>query len=251
MATKIDLKTGARITQDKNGYRSVRVAHVSNVSGNKQNLLFNAISDPGLPVYGDPDPVVPGITLQTKVGEALSGGTYRVILTYFKDAASGGVDDATARVTGATASEQVNTDAAGNRRVTRWSSAANLREYTFEVTVERPRVSFDFSRMRDRFPKDLIDNYLGRINSRPWNGYPSRTILCTAINADEQGEQWQVRQSFSLNLATWDFVGAIPTTGAALRAHTTDPDPLLDLETGLRPFQIYQLADFTPLGLVL
>ena len=254
MAAKIDLKKSSRIVLDRNGYRVERVARVSGVTGAIEDLLHQAITDAQLPAKGDPHPTVAGITLNSLTAEPLGGGNYKVILSYYKDTgAASGSSNATVQANATTATEEIGTDAAGAVMTTTYQRATGpgqfeVYEPRFTADIEKPRVTFDFEYTAAAFPKTEIDTYLGKINSAIWNGYAVRTILCTAINVSQSGDEYRVRFSFAYAEDTWDFVAKIKpfyTSGM------TTTDPALDLTTGTKTFIVYPQVDFTPLGFTL
>lgn len=244
MTAKLDLKINSRISFDSNGFRVERVAHVTGVSGNQEAQLYRAIVDSGLPRHGDPHPTVPGVRLQSLTAEPVSGDRYRVTMVYVDDSEtpSSGSENSTVRASANTTLEETKTDTDGNRLETRW--LLNTRWFTAEV--ERPRVIYDFTYTAPRFPKRVIDTYLGHVNSKRWNGYAKKAVLCTGVNVDQQGEDYRVRMTFQINEDTWLYRASVNAEG--LTAHPTNPDPQLNLVTGIRPFDLYPSADFTPLG---
>ena len=70
------------------------------------------------------------------------------------------------------------------------------------------------------------------------------------IFVDQQGDEYRVRISFAYNADTWVFL-ARTRHAPPLTAHPTDPDALLDLVNGVRSYDVYDLVDFTSLGLTL
>lgn len=247
MSAKLEIKESSRISIDKNGFRVERVAHVSDVSGNNDAQLYRAITDSDLPRVGDPHPVVPNVTVQTLTASPLGGGRYRVVIVYARDTdATGGSDESTVRVSGNTTLEEVKTDASGARLVTYYVSGNSFFTKRFTAEIEKPRLIYDFSYTAKRFPKRELDTYLGKVNSRRWNGYGEKQVLCTGVNVDEQGDDFLVRFTFAINEDTWKYFGVIPRQNVQLNPQL--PDPLLNLETGVRPFDVYASVDFTPLG---
>lgn len=248
MAIKVDIKRGSQITNDERGFRAVRIAHVSGVAGNVEAAMYRAITEPRLPRIGDPHPVVPGVVLQSLVADPLGGGVYRVKLTYASATDSvAGSENAGQRVNASTATETTSTDYTGARMTARWTtSSSSTKTKPFKAEVERPRLTFEFDFVESNYPRNKISTYLGTVNSRPWNGYAAKTILCTAVDANRRGSDWRVRMSFAWNRETWMFNGEISTWSGAV----TD-DPLLDLTTGIKRFDVYKPVDFTPLGFVL
>ena len=250
MTAILDIQENARISRDKNGYRVDRIAIVESVTGNADERLFNAINDAQLPDFGDAHPVITDIYLNDISADVIDPETVRVTLSYYDDPDNSESGSATTRASGTTAIEEVKLDTSGNAMVTRYAKGAFTFEERFSAEVERPRVTFDFEYSSSSFPQSTIDTYLGKINSAIWNGYPIKTILCTAVNVSQQGSEYSVTVSFAHNVDTWVFK-ARTSKSPVLLAHPTDPDASLDLINGVRDFEVYTQVDFTPLGLTL
>lgn len=248
MAVKVDIKRGSQIVNDDRGYRVVRIAHVSGVTGNTEAAMYRAITEPRLPRIGDPHPVVPGIVLQSLAATPRGGGVYRVKLTYASDTeTTAGAENSSQRINASTAAETTALDYTGERMVAVWSTFGGAAKRTpFKAEVERPRITFDFDFVEPSFPQSRIETYLGTVNSRPWNGYAAKTILCTGVDASRRGDDWRVRMSFAYNTETWVYTGTL----SGYHRGSTD-DPLLDMTNGVKKFDVYRPVDFTPLGFVL
>ncbi|MCP5079231.1 MAG: hypothetical protein GY951_14395, partial [Psychromonas sp.] len=89
-----------------------------------------------------------------------------------------------------------------------------------------------------------------KVNSLPWNGYTEKAVLCTSINADEQGDTYKVKFTFAVEDATWQFVGAVKHNDLKMPVshHPTNPDYNFDIYQAAKRFDVYEFVDFTPLG---
>ena len=265
MPVKLDITNGARLSHDKNGYRAERIAHISGVIGDVDALLYQALTDPEMPVYGDPHPSIPEITLRSISNlRSVGGGRYQATLSYYDEKGSeSGSANATMRVSSATAPEQFDHDVNGNRLQARFqaffedntatSSTVQYKSRLWTAEVEIPRKTYDFEYTTDSYPRGEVDHYEGTINALNWNGYAPGTILCSSVNISEEADRWRVRFSFAHNAEEWHFVGAIKKDDMIfpLNPHPTEPDPDVDLSTGLKVFQLYPSVDFNPLGFVI
>lgn len=252
---KIDIKNSSRISDSKNGTIMDRVAIVSELSGatiQADLALYNAINAVGLPVLGDEHPEVTGIYLISKTGEPLGANKTRVTMTYSSERSYPGTSNTAVRVTASTAIESVREDKNGLVMITNYKTPADVANdpdttsyYRFTANMEQPRATFEFEYTVDAFPQTTINTYLGKINSAVWNGYAIKTILCTGFTVNQQGSKWLVGVTFSFNPNTWEFNGMVPAPEIE-----SSTDGSLDLETGIRPWDIYDEVDFTALGLV-
>ncbi len=257
MAVKIDLKSGSTWVRDKNGDRATRIAHITGVTGTPDALLKAALDDPAMPQYGDHiDPADDSsITVQSIIVSALSGDVYQARIEYYHDPGSvSGSSNATVQCNAATTVEETALDINGAAMETVYTVAEQLLwQYSivkpaFSAEVERPRVTYDFEYTDTAFPKTLIDTYLGKVNSVIWNSYAINTVLCTAINVSQQGDNYRIRFSFAYNENTWKFIASIPDAVDNI-ASSTDVD--LNLTTGTKEFDVYDEVDFSPLGFTL
>jgi len=250
MAAKIDIKKSARIRLDKNGYRAERVAIVTGVTGTAAQVLYNAINDSSLPDIGDAHPDVAEITLNDITCDPLGGGAFRVVMSYYKDSgATTSSSSAEARLVSGLSVEETHEDINGVPMDTRYSIIGNsFVSQRFTAEVERPRVSIQFEYTATGFPTSDIAKYLGKINSVTWNGYPPGTVLCSSIDVDQNGTNFRVTYSFTYRPEGWQFIAKVQYPPWDL-VGTTDEN--LDIETGLREYDVYRTVDFTPLGFAL
>jgi len=256
VATKIDIKNAARLRRDKNGFRAERIAIVSGVAGVKEDLLYNALNDAGLPSIGSAHPNVPSIQLQESSVEPMGGGQYRVILSYYRDT---GVVTGSAQAESKTrtglAIEETNLDINGQPLKTQYSAGlvgGPVRVFQrFTAEVERPRMVHEFEYTASQYPTADINNYLGKVNSAVWNGYAIGAVLCNAINVDQSGAEFRVTYQFAVKLEGWTFNAKTVYPPPLRPIQGTEIDNALDLEKGIRPFDVYRSVDFNPLGFTL
>lgn len=254
MAVDIDIKAGSTWRRDKNGDRATRVAIISGVTGNIDTLLKNALDDASMPNYGDAHPADSTITLQNITVTPLGGGRYRAAMEYFKDPSSAsGSSNATANVSATTVNEVATSDKNGAAMESEYTVTNSIYSWsvinpTFEADIEVPRITIDFEYVTSTYPLAEINQYLGRINSADWNGYAPRKILCSAIQVNQNGNEYRVRFSFTHEDDTFDFIAKVPDAPGNI-VSSTDTD--LDINTGLKSFDVYETVDFTPLGFAL
>jgi len=248
MAAKIDIKENSQISLNRDGYRSQRVAIVSGVTGTAAEVLFNAINDAALPDIGDVHPEVSTITLQEVICAPLGGGQYKVTMTYYKDAGtSTGPSTAQPRATVAVGVEETSLDVNGVSMQTAYRAAGATFSQRFTAEVERPRITFEFEYIATSWPTSELTTYAGKVNSVAWNGYAAGSILCTGINVTPEGDNYSVVYSFAYRPEGWQYQ-AKTQQPAPLLASITNPDPELDLETGIRLYTVYSTVDFNALG---
>lgn len=250
MAVNFD-KVSSRVSKDATGLRIDRVAHVTGVTGDADERLINALADASMPDIGDAHPVATGIFLREITGRVIDPATVEVTLSYYyEQGAETGSSNATSSASATTTFEETKFDKDGNQLVTQYvASGVTVSRDSFTAEVERPRITFEFEYRSATFPKTDINSYLGKINSATWNGYAVETILCTAVNVQQNESDYTVRFSFAYNADTWAFNAR--TTYQPTSDHPTDPDSDLNKTTATRPFDVYDTVSFASLGFTL
>jgi len=247
MAAKLDLKDSSQISLTKEGYRAQRIALVSGVAGTAAQVLFNAINDGGLPDIGDAHPDISTITLNDITCSPLGGGQFKITLSYYKDSGTTTTSStAEARVSSGLSVEETHEDINGQPMDSSYQIfGGGFASQRFTAEVERPRMSINFEYTATGFPTNDITKYLGKINSATWNGYPPKTILCSAIDADQNGDNFRVSYTFTYRAEGWQFKGKTQYPPEEITASADDG---LDLTTGIREWDVYRTVNFSPLG---
>ncbi len=249
MVAKVDIKKSSRVRLTRNGFESQRIAIVSGVSGSAQQVLINAINDAQLPNIGDAHPEDSSVTVNTMDCEPLGGGRYKIVMNYFKDAGITETSaDAEARLITGLAVEETHEDINGQPLDTRYTVAGGALSPRFTAEVERPRQTIYFEYTATGVPKSDIDKYLGKINSVAWNGYPIGSVLCSQIDVEQNGEKFRITYAFAYRPEGWKFRAKVPTHPNLI---TGIIDLGLDQATGIREYDVYRQADFSPLGFTL
>lgn len=255
MSAELDKKTNTQIRYTRDGYQVERKARVYSVSGTAEDILYNAITDAQLPSIGAAHPSIPDITLNDMVCTALGGGNFEITLRYYKD--SGVVTskaNAESRTRTGLAVEETHKDLNGVALQTSYSATPSsgpsrvLERFTAEV--ERPRIEHQFEYTDTNYPTSDISKYLGKVNNSTWNGYAAGEVLCSSIDVVQSGSNFRVTYTFSVRDEGWIYL-AKTRYAPPLNEHPIDPDPELDLETGIRPFNVYRTVNFDGLGFVL
>lgn len=259
MTAILDIIENTSIIQNKNGYTVTRIAIVESVSGNASTRIYNAINDAQLPNLGDAHPDISTITLNDISGEVIDNETVKVTMSYYNDPESATTQaTAAVRATGSTALDETQTDVNGDRLY--FKIAADVfgpgiayESITYTAEVERPRLSIEFNYTGTAYPHSDIQAYLGRVNDNVWNGYPAKSMLCSAINVNERGDNFDISYTFVNNEKGWQFLAALNEKNLNLPAsvHPTDPTDGVDLYDAGKKFDVYQTADFSALGFTL
>lgn len=256
MATvTVDLMDNANRTElTEDGYQVDRVLLVTGITKTaNDSVVYDAITDAGVPDLGDNHPTISDCPLKKITGTALSPTKARLVLTYFRDdTESTSKADAIAVVTSTTTTEEQKTDKNGDEMETSYVVTVTPFAWTtyderFTAQIEKPRTRFEFTYKSATHPISDIKTYMGKINSVIWNTFPVKTILCSEINAEPEGDDFQVTFVFLYNPDTWVFNALVSQPPGNL-ASSTDTD--LDLDTGIKEFDVYGEVSFAPLGFV-
>ena len=258
MTVKLDIKANSRVIQDRNGFRAERVAHLYDddpATIIAVEALPEALQDPAIPSLGDVHPEIAGIYLVSKEVTAASKGIYRIDLVYADDPGYPGSLNDGKRASATLTSKPARTGYLGVRFTADYVSVADQNNdpqttttENFTAQVEKPRAEFEFSYTSATFPKTDIDTYLGTINLNAWNGYAAETVLCTAWNVQQRGDDWDVSVSFSYDPDGWDFTAVAAVPPSQIISSTT---PGFSTTTGEISFQVYEPRNFDLLGFTL
>ena len=255
MTAILDIVENTSISHDKDGYRVQRIAVVESVTGTASARIYNAINDAQLPAIGDVHPDISSIKLQNKTGQIIDADTVRVVLEYYDDPENEvGIANASIGVYSSVSAEETDYDINGEPLYTHYSSGGNFVSYDpMTAEVERPRKTIRFDWIDTAYPRALVDNFEGAINSTSWNGYAPETVLCAGFDVREQGTNYRISAEFVYEPETWKFIGR---PGQIVEFPLGDypvptPDTELDKTTGERPFDVYRQIDFNSMGLTI
>jgi hypothetical protein len=251
-----DLIADHTITRTADGFETERVYMVEVRGGLAETKLYNALTTAGVPQYNDPHPTLPDVRvtrIQARPATGHSPNTFRVVVTYTipeaDDALSEAEDDlaTSGKVTFNTslASEKTWFDINGDFLTVRWRGGTIVTVYK-EAEVQRPQLEVAFRRVETSAPKSEILNYLGKVNSGPWSGFPAKTWLCTRIDADqEKAGKFEVDYGFSYRPETWRLEVIANLTAEQI----AELPPDVESANGYQLYDVYQTADFNQLNL--
>jgi len=253
MTVVTDLVAAHSISFDGDGYTTQRIYLVDGVGGLPESRLYNAMTTAGIPQYGEAHPILPDVIV-TKVDAKPegSGGQVRVTVSYsLPDPATIDTslpDDPTPKTTTLSsnvANEKVSRDINGEFMIVTWSGGVFSTKYV-SADVQKPQLSVSFKRIESSIPKGIIANYLGKINSVPWSGFPAKTWLCSSIDATEDKPGiFNVDYSFTYNADDWRLQVYMNLT----QEQIDELPPNVDTGNGFGIFDVYETADFNSLGM--
>lgn len=267
MAITLDLIDSGEISETEDGYEETRVAMITGITGPGHKLKYNALQHPGLPLFGDPHPSIPGIVCVRRVAELVGGNDKaKVTLTYAipkpsqqqtppqqPGAPSG--NTGVIRVGSSTQSTTTQKDVFGTPILVKHTFPKNYPDESFagkvdypqgaDVDVAIPNMVVTETRLESASPFFKAQRFVGRVNNRSVFGGQPRTYLCTRIEGvtNDRGLTFEVSYEFQFNPATWDatVVFRDPATGRPVE------NPIQG--KGLQTFRVYPEDDFNLLGL--
>lgn len=265
MAVQIDFIEGAELSEDENGYKATRIALVTGLQPTTHKALFIALTQTGLPKFGDPHPSIPGISCVSRACKYEGGNDkVRVTLEYAVPQPSQTPtpppspgqtgSQSTIRVGGSTQRTTTQKDAFGANIVVSHKFPANFPDAEFagkdvpqgaDAEIEIPNVVLSETRKEFGSPSNLAKSFVGTVNaSSIWGGAP-RTFLCTRIEGvtNDLGLTFEVTYEFQFNPQTWDatIVFRDPRTQKPL-------DQPVEGQS-IKTFQVYRQSNFFALGL--
>lgn len=249
MIVTADVLKNETVSVSDAGYRAERTFLVSSIPGNKEAKLYNALQASDIPKHGDPHPVIPGIVVtKVEAKPQTSGNQTRIVAVYTEPSSDlAAREDSSGQVvlsTGLVGEEEF-FDIHGVRMSVRYlSGAIDLTKYA-TVDVQRPQIRAVFRRSELVSPKPKITQYLGKVNSTTWSGYPARTWLCSGINATETSSGYDVEYSFSHREETWRVEVIFRTAEEELAQSPINKES----GNGYSTYEVYESADFNGLGL--
>lgn len=241
------------LVRDSNGYEADGAHIVEVMGGTPESKLYSAITTAGVPQFGDPHPIIPDVIV-TRVQASPEGSSPNNILvsvTYsVPDEEDTGeltgdeVSDGTITLSTSLSSEETWFDINGDFLKVVWRGGVIVTKYT-SANVQRPQMNVTFKRTETALPRNEILNYLGKVNSTTWSGFPAKTWLCTGIDVDEEKGKFDVSYSFAYKEDDWQLEVIANLT----QAQVDELPPDVESANGYAAFDVYRSIDFNSLGL--
>lgn len=247
-----------RLTHGSAGLALTEQMMVTGLTGPESGKSYAALSAlAGQGVFrGAPHPSVPLVYVDSIAIDMKDTSKARAIVEYRPANSSGPAPPGAPAVTrfGASAQyEETNLDGQGNLIYVEHqveTTDEETGETFYDQVRQTPRISkqvphpvLTMTRTETSSPAAKALQYVGTVNASSWNGGPSRTWLCVAIEGEtaDGGETFQVEYEFHFRPDTWDlevvFVG-------------DDGLPPPDLgPSGRKDINPYKLTNFGALGL--
>lgn len=249
-----DIISDQSLKRGSEGYEAERV-YIVESAGTPEARLYSAITTAGIPQFGDPHPVIPDVQVNDITASPVTGATPNLVKVRVNYAgpspedliAAGETDVSSGEISFNTslASELTYRDINGQFIIVEWRGGTISTKYA-GIEVQRPQLSVRLKRTESALPKSVIENFLGKVNSTSWAGFPPKTWLCTAVDVNEESAgKFVVDYGFSYKADDWRVEVTVGLTQAQI-----DELPLdVDSGNGFGIFDVYKTADFNALGL--
>lgn len=221
MATvEFDKMNGSNATLAATGWEAERIAFVYGVTGDGDEKLYNAVTDPAMPSIGDEHPAIQGCLLSRIKPEAIDTTTVKCTLEY--RTVNGNWIPSTETPTqievgAGLAQKETNKDINGNDLVVSYTYTEPQRarwgiqeteavNQGGRISVLRPEVTLSVVKKLAYSPESQAISYVGKTNISSWRGYPANTWLCTNITgrSSDGGVTYDATYSFQYRASGWD-----------------------------------------------
>lgn len=250
MIVHSDLVNTQSLSQTEDGYKAERTFYVTGLTGSKESRLYQAMQESGIPAFGDPHPIVPGIFVTDIQAEPISKDGEKAKISVLYEPPSDDSSDpdtgGAVSVTSNTLIETVHKDVSGELLWVDYYDQISIGMASYSravktASVQRPQVSVNFRRIEDQLPKESIEIYIGTINGMEWSGFPPKTWLCNSIIARPNKGKYEVEYSFSYRRDSWRASVAMTVNGVI-------PNDAIE-GNGLATYDVYEERNFNDLGL--
>lgn len=270
----IDTLTDHEVTIDTQGLVSARrTAIVQNLTGSPAQKLWSAIHAKGLPVWGDPHQVIPGIFVNSVTAKLLSDSSTtqaQITIIYNAPGATTPPPDfppdpespPMLSIETSLISARTSRDVHGNPIVVRYSpplqegeiGPTTVQEQTGEVDLLIPSEVVVFRRREVRNPHDKARAYLRHVNADEVFDDPPGYWLVTKLSGDtdDRGATFNVTYEFQRNPDTWraTVIYIDPATGRPPGDIWDSSGNLIQVEA-VKEVDLYPSIAFQPLSLTL
>ena len=264
MSVLVDIIDGSSLTINKEGLSKRRIAIVDGVTGTGAEREWQAINTSGVPGFGSA--LGSGLPLSLMLVTEItaepaknSQSIYHVHLTYTtsKDVNTANPGLGTFSFESSLAQVTSTHDRNGDPVVVEYNGVeqgVDFSDTRVEANLVIVRVEAGIS------PQDLIDAYLGKVNSRTWQRKPKGYWLCVGIRGEskDDGQTWTITYQFDLapnNIIGKDSLGVVRRKNIAWNpvvyysnAETGRPPADLVFDVGFKEVDALGTADFNRLN---
>jgi len=202
MSVISDIIRGSSGHVSRNGYQFDRVYVVSELSGDAETILIQALITPGIPYLGDLHPSIRNCYVEEVSVEPESTTIARVRVVYKNPSPRIAESGKTIEYNSSRSSKITDKDRNGNVLSVTYNGVDHRHGSIDVPTTERTIV---VSYITTEDPDTDIDTFDDSVNAAGWHGEDARCWHCVAsARSSNNGITWEVRFEFYLNRNTWD-----------------------------------------------
>jgi len=242
-----DIIEGASATVNESGLTVQRVFIVQeSAAGSPARRIINALSTTGVPRRYDVYPGETGLFCTSVDCKPEDNENFRITATYgvlpVDEQAPSAVQTPKLSVSSSVQTAETTTDVNGDLMAV--SYAGDPEPQVATVEIQKPQTIMKYSR-KEPTPPLGFQEYVGKVNSAGWKGFPARVWLLSRIDATptEDDTGYNVEYEFVYEPESWDKIVFYtdPTTGKVP----------IDVEVGVGAiiYQVYHEADFNALNI--
>lgn len=258
-----DLSRGGGATRTlSDGTKVSRLFLVSEITGNRPDIIPNALTAGNIPRVGDRHPSIPSIICDTVTANPTDADKAEVTANYstLKHGNTPVNEEAEVSITLSGSVQSVTTNEfflSNNKKELmkleyRYPQDKNPEGVNKPVEIvptanrEQAIITAVMSRLEDEHPLQKAVGFVEHTNKRTFLGTGPRTWLCTSIGgvSNDSGETYQVTYTFEYRSETWDVVLAFADKETGAIPVDVDGQP-----SAKKPFKLQPTADFGRLRL--
>lgn len=240
-----DIIEGDVVTRDRDGFTHRRYYIIDELTGEGAARKYNAILTPGVPVYGEAHPHIPGIVAVTFSAESIDSELARIVIGYkTPDVFDDEPDESSAgviRVGGSVQSTKTQFDKDGNQIVLTHNGVSQ----GGEIEIMIPQMVLGLERRESFSPAAKSRRFQGTVNNAPIWGYGARELLCIRLEgtSTDGGVTYVVNYEFQYNPDKWD--------GSAIFIDSESGRPPVDVVEGegVKTVRRYPEESFNQIGI--
>ena len=259
MEVKLDLVEGHSVKKTTKGWEVDRIAIVTGMSGDGDARVINAMTVTGMPEILDVHPVESSVFLKEITLIELTNAEVKFKLTYRPPSTGSSSFVPDSLEVGASVQQtETNKDKNDTEMHTSYIYKAGTKRSRHDtpllvddppviagakVPIFLPQNTYSIQKLESSSPKTKAMNYVGKINSSEFDGYPAKSLMCMAIvgRSNDGGSNYNVTYRFQYKANTWvQEVIFIKDDGKP--AYPTDAN-------SKKNYDIYDEINFNSLGL--
>lgn len=236
MATVVaDTLPGQGVTLDSDGYRHRRPFRVYGLTGDPDEIEYQALQEAGIPAKGAAHPTIPGIVVLSLNSRLIEGSlTECQVIADYGPLPGGELADEITASAGTILYKDLDAEQEPLKR-SKDRTGTNITDSggtVRSVLLDVANLILRVDRVAATLDDATLVTYLGHVNSAIWNGYAARTWFCSharsvPIRGRADGAH---RESFvfKYRATTWDPLDQFYWSAALVQVNRPEVQPEVD-----------------------